>query len=443
MFKKINIFFPITLLLFIAIEVYLMKNRAFQTGILFYVVYCGFLFFIDKKYIITFFVFQLPLFPLVPTDFKVLNYIGPHEIVYGFSIFTLLLLSAKLKLKENEFQRLSIKFIYLLFFIESYINIKDMLLGISTETEIIWLIKTVVRAFLYYYPLVLLVRLIYLKGYFNYVKVGIEYSLVVLVISMVFTPYLRAWNITQLFVKNFSIYQDIQTRFLGIWGAGGDVNSAGIFLVGLFGFLLALYERDMKIKRYIIFFGFAIFGILMTGSRTAFMALSTVLLIFMITNKSGKAKFTLIIACIIFYFAFSKQLDVVIERFLDPSAKQAIDPNDTGRVGKWIRYMGWILDNPETLLFGNQVNINYHRAPHNYFIYILYHAGLVPLFIFFQLLFKLMRYIKFSVSSSTLKNAYYIIPFPFILMTVSSFGSAIYLWLYLPLGAYFLANTEK
>jgi hypothetical protein len=241
--------------------------------------------------------------------------------------------------------------------------------------------------------------------------------------------------------KIFFDRPDLSNRFSGFYGAGGDQNSAGVFLAGVFGFFVSLFEKTGNIKKYIFFMGFAVLGVLLTGSRTAFMALALVILIFMITNKSGSAKFAILIAIVIFYFIFSKQLDLVFQRFLDPSAEAAVDPKADGRVWKWIFYTEWMLDNPETFYAGNLKNLPLFYAPHNYFIFIVYHSGLIMLLIFLSLFVKMLSYIKFKTDKNTLKNVYYIIPFPFILMTVNSFGSSIYLWLYLPIGAYF-ANAN-
>lgn len=442
MFKKGDHFFPLTLILFLTVEIFLVKNKAFEEGILFYLLYVSILFLTEKKYIITFFVFQLPLFPIVPTDFKLFGLLGPHEIVYGSALFTLLLLLKRNRVRLNAYQKLSIKFVYFLFFINIYIIAKSVLLGMNKETEVSYILKNLFRFFLYYQSLVLLIKLIYSDDYKRYIITGIKFSLVVLVISMMFTNLVKAWDIGEVTINKAEIIIKGQTRFLGIYSAGGDENSAGVFLVSIFGFLLALFEKNGTLKRYIIFMGVAVLGTLLTGSRTALIALTTVILIFLFTNKSSKAKFALIAACIVFYFIFSKQLDLVIQRFFDPSARAAVDPNEAGRVGKWIKYMEWIMNHPDTLLIGNQIKINYNRAPHNYLIYILYNTGIIPLLIFIRLVYKLLKNVRFSLTKTSLKNAYYIIPFPLIIMTVNSFGSSIYLWLFLPMGAYYL-TTKK
>lgn len=401
------------------------------------------LFLIDKKLVISFFVFQLPLFPIIPTDFKLFSLIGPHEVVYGLSLFTLFNLSKHNKFKVNEVQKLSIKFIYLIFFINIYVIAKDVFLNHSKEEELSYVLKNLFRLFLYYYSLVLLIKIIYTDKVQKYVIVGIKYSLVVLVISMVFTFYIKALDIGQVTVNKSSLINYNQTRFMGLYGAGGDVNSAGVFLAGVFGFLLALYEKTGSFGKYIVFFAFAIFGILLTGSRTSFIALSFVLIVFFIKNKSGKSKIALFFALVVFYFIFNEQFDLLFMRFFDPSAREAVDPNETGRVGKWIRYMDWILNNPKTLIYGNQIKINYNRAPHNYLIYILYHTGIVPLILFIMYFTQLIKQVKFSTKINTLLSAYYIVPFVFIMMTVNSFGSSIFLWLYLPIGALFMDYKKK
>ncbi len=440
--------FPVSLLVFTIIEIYLIINNQFQTGIYLYIIYAISLFLIDKKFIISLFVYYLPIVPLISTDYKIFSLIGPHEIIFGFSTFVLLtIFSSSKKIKLNKYQKLSISFVYFLFFLKIFVIIKDSYFGLSVERtqSSIYIFKIFFRYFLYYISLVLLIKVIYFKDIIDYIIVGIKYVIVTIPISMIFTKalVLMGSGIVVYEGKTEGVISGNYERFIGFYGAGGDENSVGIFLVGAFGFLLALFEKTGNIKKYIVFMGFAIFGILLSGSRTSLLALVLVILVFLFTNKSGTAKFSILIACIIFYFTFYEKLDLVIERFFDASARKAIDMNEMGRVGKWIFYVDWILNNPKTLILGNQSNIDLNRSPHNYFIWIVYHVGLIPLFIFLRLLIKLLKSITILLKSTNLKNIYYIIPFPFILMTVNSFGSSIYLWLYLPIGSYYLTNMNK
>ncbi len=440
-----SLIFFVALAAFLAVQIFLVKARAFEIGILFYLLFSALLFFIDKKMVIAFFVFQLPISPLIPTDFKMFGVLGPFEIVNGAALFTLLSMSRGYKIKLNNFQKLAINFVWFLFFINSYVITKDVLMGHSEESEMSYVAKNVFRLFIYHYSLILLIKIIYKEQIFQFIKVGIQSSLAVLVISMFFTKLLIVFDIGSVYENKSTLLRSDYSRFLGLYSAGGDENSAGIFLAGVFGFFVSLFEKDKDIKKYVLFFALAVFGILLTGSRTAFIGLSVIILIFLVTNKSGGAKFALLVAIISFYFLFSEQIDLVFQRFLDPSAKAAVNPQDKkGRAGKWVIYTEWIIDHPETLVFGNQEKIYLKRAPHNYFLYILYHAGIIPLLIFFQLLVKLIKTIHFKSMLGQLKNAYYIIPFFFILMTVNSFGSSIYLWLYLPIGGlYYFDLIDK
>lgn len=433
--------------MFFILELWLVKNKQFHAGILLYFIYTLILFFVNKKYIITFFVFNLPLLPIIPSDYKLFSLIGPHEIIYGFSFFVLSSLIKGNKVRINKYQKLSIQFVYFLLFMSIYIIIKDIFLGLNIDRTkgFIYIIKNLVRFFIYYASLILLIKIIYFKRISDYVIDGIKYAIVTIPISMLFTKALMIMGAGIEFNKSrrLRILSGEYERFVGFYGAGGDENSVGIFLVAALGFFLALYEKTGNIKEYIVFMGFAVFGILLTGSRTAFLAFVLVAIVFLITNKSGISKILFLFLIIVSYFIFKEQLDLVIQRFTDPSAVAAIDPNDHGRVGKWIYYLNWILNNPETLIIGNLDIIPLNRAPHNYFIYILYHVGIIPLIFFINKFIDLLKLIDFKMKPNSLKNAYYILPFPFILMTVNSFGSSIYLWLFLPIGAYYLINTKK
>ena len=448
MYKKINKLFPISILLFFAVELFLTKNGQFQIGIIVYLIYSFILYSIDKRYIISFFVFNLPLLPLVSTDYKLFGIAGPQEIIYGFSMMTLFQLSLGNRTKLNEFQKIAIKFVYFLLFFNVYVITKDILVGLDSEGDrgLFYIFKNFIRFFLYYYSLVLLIKVIYQKEVYNFIIIGMKLSLITLVLSMIFSKFLVYMGVGIGHRVDEEILADKGTRFVGLYGGGGDENSAGIFLAGVFGFFIALYEKTGNIKSYVVYLGFAVFGVLLTGSRTAFIALALIILIFLITNKSNVSRFAILIAIVFFYFTFSKQVELVTERFLDDSAFAAVDPNQKGRVGKWIIYIDWILNNPETLIYGNQSKIDYNRAPHNYFIIVLYQTGIIPLIVLGILFISLLKKIRIYMNAGILKSIYYIIPFPLILLTVNSFGSSIYLWIYLPMGAVFfnaIKNQSK
>ena len=342
--------FPISLLFFLAFQLFLVNNRLYEIGILFYLVYTTFLFAINKNYVITFFVFYLPIAPMVSAFHKLFGILGPHEIIYGFACYVLFNIANARNIKLNKYQKLAIKFVYFVFFINIYIISKDIIMGLDPDRSkgVVYIFKNFVRYFLYYYSLVLLIKVIYTKGILNYIIEGIKYSVLVLVLSMLFTPELVKMGV-EIFVSSAKQFKD--TRFMGLYKAGGDFNSTGVFLVAVFGFFLALFEKTGGIINYIVFMGAAVLGILLTGSRTSFLALVSVILIFMIANKSGSAKFYILVAFIIFYLVFFQQLEIIILRFLDPSAVGAVDPESDGRVYKWIFYSNWIINNPETLLF--------------------------------------------------------------------------------------------
>ncbi len=449
MLKNVDKFFPLVTAIFVLVAIFLVSRGQHQVAIVLYFVFSSILYFIDEKYIISFFVYNIPLLPVVLTDYKILSFVGPHEIIYGFSFFVLARLIKKEKSKKrlNKAQKLSISFVYFLFFFDLYPLAKDIILGIHYDDTkgLFYIFKNFVRFYLYYMSMILLIKIIYQKDLFKYIIVGVKFAIVTIVISMIYTRELILMDagVSYDIGRKAVILSGEYQRYVGFYGAGGDENSVGVFMASTFGFFLALFEKNGNIKKYIIFLGLTVLGVLLTGSRTAFMSLATVVLIFLITNRSGKNKFAILFAIVIFYFVFLKQLEAVLQRFLDPSAAKAVNPADKhGRVGKWIIYIDWLTKNPQTFMIGNLENISLRRAPHNYFILLVYKSGLLVLFIFLRMLSKLFGSIKFSLKSTTLKNVYYIIPFPFIIMTVNSFGASKYLWIFIPLGAYFLSNKE-
>ena len=225
MIKKINKIFPIAIVIFVVIELFLTKNGQFQAGILLYLIFIVTLYIIDKKLVVSFFVFNLPLVPIISTEYKIMSFIGPHEIIYGFAFIVLLELGAKLKITLNKYQKLSIGFIYLLFFINYFIIFKDSLLGLQKNSDSLYLMKNFIRMFLYYQSLAILVKIIYNKNLYEYILIGMKMSLIVMVLSMLFSKYLLLMG-ANMSKPETAIIKGTATRFLGFYGAGGDENSA-------------------------------------------------------------------------------------------------------------------------------------------------------------------------------------------------------------------------
>lgn len=296
--------------------------------------------------------------------------------------------------------------------------------------------------------MVLLIKVIYLQDFYKYIVIGIKTSLGVLVLSMLFTIPLYQMG-TSVIVKTEDSEDYITSlqeygRFMGFYNIIlGDENNVGAFFAGIFGFFLAQYEKFGNLKKYLFVFGFSVLGLLLSGSRTAFIILALIILVFILSNKYATKRIGILAAIVIFFIAFYNQLERLFLRFFDDSAVRAVDSRQMGRVGKWILYINWLAENPETLIFGNLTRINYRYAPHNMLIYIVYHFGIIPLAIFISLLTKLVKLIQLKGNPNpALKNIYYIIPPLILSMTTNSIGDTIYLWIYLPLGTLLLYRKD-
>ena len=88
-----------------------------------------------------------------------------------------------------RFQKLALKFVYFLFFINIYIIIKDNFLDLNSSKKegLFYIFKNMIRYYLYYISLALLIKQIYKKEIYNFIIVGVKYAVVTIAISMVFT----------------------------------------------------------------------------------------------------------------------------------------------------------------------------------------------------------------------------------------------------------------
>jgi hypothetical protein len=387
----------------------------------------------QPKLIISLYIYFISLNSIIGTQYNVFV-VGFDEIV--FISFLFFFLNSKTKVeKEDRIQKYSIRIVILIAFLQFYATSKGILLGIDNEHSVYYVAKNLFKIIVRYYPLIILIKNVRVSNYRFYIIAGILLAVITIVSSQPFTDTLISLGFN---IKSplYSMHEvdGGALRSMGFYGAGGDENSLGGFLSIIFGLGIILYENDKKLKiinTLLILLPFL--GVFYTASRTAILCLSFIMFMFVIRNFNNAKLIKITITLGLLFIAFSSTIYSSFMRFFADSAINAIslESSSSGRVYKWVRYLIFINNNPITYLIGNITQIDFNRSVHNYFILIIYSAGLTPFFIFISNIVKIITsYIKNGKNYNIL---YLIIPFLMIIGTVNSAGAGIYVWIILPL----------
>lgn len=220
---------------------------------------------------------------------------------------------------------------------------------------------------------------------------------------------------------------DLSNRHNGVMG-NGDSNSLGALFTIAIGFFLA--RRKDLAKSWLIKFLLVLMiaGVALSGSRTAFVSLSLVIVAYFMSKGQSKLKLQAIFFGFLFIMLTEPLWETVILR-LSQAGGQLETDTSSNRVGKWLIYLRYMLNEPLTFLMGTSRTIllgyksTFHQA-HNVFITMAYNAGL---FFVLALLLKLYELVKLALKSKTEYSIFLLfLPFLAIIMFVSDIGVFVY-----------------
>lgn len=401
--------------------------------------------------VVSFFVYFLAFGSIVGTENNLFGIIGVNEVTQiGMIIF---IYEGKYKKKcsskiiETVKKLLLVLLVYgIIYTAKSVLVTQPLIIGLSTQHHTdFYIFKTTFKLLLNYIPLIYIINRIEHIDILKAVNMAILLSVITIGITLPFSGFLDNFGFymssleTDMSLSGVSI-----DRIKGFYGAGGDVNSAGVFFAIAFGYFLSWAEKTKTINK-ILLTGLILsfLGIFFSASRTAMLSLGSVVILFFCFNwnmllkpKKGKIVFLLFTV-----FMFSAPIILnALDRFWLDSAYSAIDPNSTGRIGKWLIYFEYFKRCPESFIFGyvtpiyKEIAYNFlSLVPHNVFINIAYNAGLFLLFPFIYLLVKIC--IWGWHEQKNVRILYAVVPYFFALMSVNSPGSGIFLWLMIPVYA--------
>lgn len=396
-------------------------------------------------YLISLFVYFLPLSSIIGTENNLFGLIGFDEILSLALLSFFVGLKAK-KPPLTKLQKNVIRIIILIVVYYLYYNAKGILYGYDLgvdKTSIFYVFKLLLKFILKYGPLILLIRFMAFHQVRVYVFTAVLMGLATVFVSMMMVDLLL--DLGFYLPKNEFSVAEVEsgvTRAMGFYNAGGDTNStAGFFLIA-FGYYLAQYEHVKKLKVFLIVFGITILGLFLTASRTGFISLVLMMLLFFSRNYKSKSAAKLMSFGLLFVILSFSIIMKTVQRFYAESAYEALDKNNVGRLGYYYIYGEYFIENPETMIAGYTDNpIWYKRPPHNFFVLMLYNVGIIFPGLFLFYLFRIVR--NGRKSSKHLYLIYMVIPLFLTLSTINSEGSGIYFWLFVSSVPFFHKGRDQ
>ena len=209
------------------------------------------------------------------------------------------------------------------------------------------------------------------------------------------------------------------TRFFGL---AFDSNFYAFSNYLIIAYLLFTYEH-LTTKRILLIIFLTLVG-LQTVSKSYFIVLIILLLLYLLKNAKDIKKCIFLITCIIFggiiFVYVSDQLgynvvDLILSRFVKGAS---FAENTTGRVDIWKKYFEMFrVSGIKELLFGFGINSNGELAAHNTFIEFLYHFGIVGIVMWIMYFLHCFNLTKkdYNLSDNAKVNKTYVVLFTLLL----------------------------
>ena len=365
----------------------------------------------ETEMIIALYLIVLPTAGIIPSDYNLFEIFGIDEFI-NISIIGFFLFKSLPKYKKSYIQNFAISLIVLMMLIMFFTVLKNYFFNIYS-IDGFTVIKRTFFILLKHIPLILIIFHIRNFKIRKFVYIGLYLSGVLIVISQFFNAYLSSIGLVTFDETEFAgLAANISqvNRFAGFYN--GDPNSAGAYLLMIIGFMFIKIEKRHQLQLMYSLVLIFLAGILMTASRTIFVAFFLVLILFAFNNKSNKASFQILLFLTIGVFFMSDFIFNQISRF--HNAHYQVDTElDGNRIMKWVFYIQFMLESPFYFVTGSQTEIN-NRAAHNVFVQTLFNVGIAPLIV---LISKFHTSILILIKKSA-KSLYFMIPFFCIIMFV-------------------------
>ena len=404
---------------------------------LFFLVLSIALFLLNKKMLLlVLYIVYLPTNGLINREDFLLGVFGIQQIL-GILTFVAL---AKVKStnKLTVFQKIAGRLMLVLIVYMVYTFLKNAFFGLM-DANWVDAIKKVLNTIVLFGPLLLVLKKCTSDTIKGWTAMGVFFGVLNQAVYCFLSPVLPELGFYSLGTEAFfasSGTADV-SRYIGVMG-NGDSNTLGAFFVMSVGFFLSRPDSFNKSTLIKIVAALCVLAVALTASRTAFLSLALIGMLFLSKRGSGKIKFQLILGVILIAALSSPLWDTLLSRLSGAGAEQLNTDTSSNRIGKWLLYFDHFVSHPTTFLYGSSEVIligfkDIFIAAHNFYIQVVYNAGLVFLVLFAK---QYMSILKLMIDNfSNFRLIFILIPFMAITFFVSDFGIFVYFSVFLALSA--------
>lgn len=420
------------LLLFLVLAGAMIAVSVFHAQILFLLVLAFVSLFLaatGSKYFVFLFIFFIPTNDIFLTEDFIMSFIGIKQII-GVSM--LVYYAVRKKYIDRAMQQscnratrdmvnLLVKMIYLMMAYWIYRNFKDAYFGLLEMDYTKAALKSV-NSFLFLFGLIPFIKiLLSLKGE-SFILNSLYFAVLNMLLFSFLSPYLPALGLksigTEITEFDISNYQ----RYAGIV-PDGDSNTLGVFFVMTALFFL-MFSKKFRNWQLLSVLSGSFFIVALSGSRTAFITLLLGVVLYMMYSRNKTLKLRLILLLPLIVALAMPFLSMLFDR-LSLSNEQFDTNTESNRIGKWLLYIEFFLQNPVTFITGAQTELligwgNIFYAAHNVYITMVYFSGLLFPGIFLIIQYKILKSCYRLRMLPDLLLIY--MPFFFLTMFVSDLG---------------------
>lgn len=373
-----------------------------------------------RKYLLLLYFIMLVTNGLIFRNQFLFGIIGCDHLINIFTTFYLYNRTRNIRTSHTKLQKCANNLIWYLIVFTVYTAMKDAYFSIGQISYLNALLRSL-NALFKYLPLVFTIKLFASENKLV-INEFIQYFYMSVLFQSIFCILSPTVSKAGLYYREI-VEIESQSRFNGIFG-NGDANSLGVFFVIAVSFFF-IKEKRIWSTQYLLLLIPCLVCIALTGSRTAFISLLVFIALVVIKRKYKLSKKLLLLALLLLSFFISEPIWKVVTNRLSTASEQLDKRSTSNRYFKWMSYLQFIKDNPETIFRGNDKEhfvITFRsekifKAAHNFYIQTLYSAGIAfLLFLLYQII--LLIKIRFKVSDLD----FLLLPFLSLTMFVSDNG---------------------
>lgn len=398
---------------------------------------------VDKRLIISFYLFTLPTNGFFPPDYNLLGILNLRSFVglmalailipYYFKVRNLVIPQSKFQVNAKRFMIILTAYLIFSQFKLAFFNLFD-----RTMTGAIF---DIARTLLIYGPLIIIIQLVHLNEVRKYIFQAINFTVVFLVISAQFSVVLGGLGF-EIQDDEFTETSGNVIRLTGLYG-GGDQNSLGGFFSVAVGYYLSQIEKGINRKRFIIFILFAIYGILLTLSRMAFISTLIIIGYYLLKNRLHNFSYTsIIIGAVVLLFSLPL-VDILFDRLESVYSEVSLSEKYS-RTSRWLYFIEYCNSSVLRIIRGGDSvfympGMHEYRDPHNFFVRVYYYNGIFFVIAFVANFYKTIR--NSLIKKPVFDNFYILIPTLITIMFISQPGHFYYYSIFLA-SNFYLLNTR-